>query len=192
LKANRLVFTVLLLFTAVFQLRAEQTEINRKQVEELKAKAEAGDAESEYRLGLCYFRGRGVTKDEAVAFRWSRKAAEQNYAPAQNNLGAAYATGRGVVKDNAAAFKLYRKAAEQNYAVAQCNLGLCYATGEGMTKDYVKAYTWFLLAAGQGYEPAKQNLTLLEKKMTAEQIAEGQKAGARNFKRWEVPLTGER
>jgi S1-C subfamily serine protease len=188
LKANRLVFTVLLLFTAVFQLRAEQTEINRKQVEELKAKAEAGDAESEYRLGLCYFKGRGVTKDEAVAFRWSRKAAEQNYAPAQNNLGAAYATGRGVVKDNAAAFKWYRKAAEQNYAVAQNNLGAAYFNGQGVVKDYVEGYKWWLLAAAQGDENAKKNIAV-ERLLTRQQIAEGQRL-ARNFKPREMPSEG--
>jgi hypothetical protein len=51
--ANRLVFTLLLLSSAaVFQLAAQQTETDQKPVEEVKAKAEAGDADSEYQLGL--------------------------------------------------------------------------------------------------------------------------------------------
>src|SRR5437868_9531592 len=100
MKANRLVFTVLLLFSAaVFQLHAEQTEINRKQVEELRAKAESGDADSEFRLGLCYDNGQGVAKDYAEAVKWYRKAAEQNLAEAQSNLGVCYYYGQGVRKD---------------------------------------------------------------------------------------------
>lgn len=79
------------------------------------------------------------------------------------------------------AVKWYRKAAEQNYAAAQYNLGVCYSNGEGVTKDYVEAYKWRLLAVGQGDENAKQAMTTLEKKMTPEQIAEGQKR-AREFK----------
>src|SRR5437870_2557433 len=53
LKVNQLVFTLLLLLSApVFQLPAQQIETDRKQVEEVKAKAEAGDANSQNQLGL--------------------------------------------------------------------------------------------------------------------------------------------
>ena len=87
------------------------------------------------------------------------------------------------------AVKWYRKAAEQNHAEAQYNLGVCYANGEGVAKDYVEAYKWWLLAAGQGDEDAKKIMTILENKMTREQIAEGQKL-ARNFKPRKVPSAG--
>jgi len=78
---------LLLLSVAVFQLPAQQTETDRKPFEELKAKAEAGDAESEYQVGLAYTKGQGVTKDEVEAVKWFRKAAEQNEAIAQDNQG---------------------------------------------------------------------------------------------------------
>ncbi|MCX6883110.1 MAG: hypothetical protein NTV12_11495 [Verrucomicrobia bacterium] len=77
--------------------------------------------------------------------------------------------------------KWYRKAAEQNDAGAQVNLGVRYANGEGVTKDYVEGYMWFLLAGAQGGEDAKKNIEIMERKMTREQIAEGQKL-AREFK----------
>ena len=48
-------------------------------------------------------------------------------------------------------------------------------------KDWVEAYQWLLLAARQGDEDAKKNITELERKLTPEQIAEGQKR-ARDFK----------
>ncbi len=45
---------------------------------------------AQYNLGICYANGQGVTKDEAEAVKWYRKAAEQNHAMAQYNLGVCY------------------------------------------------------------------------------------------------------
>ena len=86
-----------------------------------------------------------------------------------------------MAKDQVEAVKWYRKAVEQNYALAQTNLGICYYNGDGVSKDQVEAYKWLLLAARQGDEHAKKNMTVLESKLTPEQIAEGQKR-AREFK----------
>ena len=136
MKASRLIFTLLLASSvAVVQLAAQQTKADQKPIEEVKAKAEAGDAESEVELGLRYDKGEGVVKDHAEAAKWYRKAAEQNYAEAQYNLGVGYYKGEGVAKDQAEAVKWYRKAAEQNLAKAQYNLGCLLRTrrrcGEG-------------------------------------------------------------
>ncbi len=74
---------------AVVHLAGQQTKADQKPIEELKAKAEAGDAESQVDLGLRYEQGKGVAKDQAEAARWYRKAADQNLTKAQHNLGAA-------------------------------------------------------------------------------------------------------
>jgi TPR repeat protein len=148
--------------------------------------AEQNDADGQYNLGVCYDRGQGVVKDQVEAATWYRKAADQNLTAAQYNLGHCYANGLGVAKNATESVKWYRQAAEHNDAEAQYNLGLCYFEGEGVPRDYVDSYMWWLLAAGQGYEPAKHNMTILEHKMTREQIAEGQKL-ARNFKPRQVP-----
>jgi TPR repeat protein len=137
--------------------------------------AEQNDADAQYNLGTCYATGQGVAEDVLEAVKWWRKAAEQNHAEAQYNLGICYATGRGVAKDEVEAVLWYSKAAEQNYADAQYNLSACYARGEGVTKDYVEAYKWVLVAAAQGFEPAKKKMTELERRLTREQVAEGQK-----------------
>jgi hypothetical protein len=156
--ANRSVFTVLLLLSAaVLQLPAQQTETARAPFEELKAKAEAGDADSEYQVGLRYYKGEGVSKDLAEAVKWFRKAAEQGLAGAQDNLGVCYAKGQGVAKDEVEAVKWFRKAAEQNYAQAQRNLGWCYAKGQGVAKDEVEAVKWFRKAAEQNEAIAQDN-----------------------------------
>jgi S1-C subfamily serine protease len=94
-----------------------------------------------------------------------------------------------VAKDYVEAVKWLRKAAEQNVALAQAGLGACYGTGTGVAKDYVEAYKWTLLASGPGDEVARKNVTVLEHKMTREQIAEGQKL-ARSFKPRGVPSAG--
>ena len=81
------------------------------------------------------------------------------------------------------------KAAEQNVADAQYNLGACYDSGEGVANDEIEAYKWWLLAAGHRNDGAKYNVTIVENKMTREQIAEGQRQ-APDFKPRKVPSEG--
>ena len=89
MKTNQLLFTVLLLVTAiVFQLLAQQNEADRKVLAEIRAGADKGDAEARYELGRAFFSGAlGVAKDEAEAVKWFRKAAEQNLTDAQFQSG---------------------------------------------------------------------------------------------------------
>ncbi len=183
MKTHRLVFTLLVLLSApVLQLHAEQSQADRELVADFHAKAEKGDAESQYWLGLAFSLGKYVPeKDEVEAAKWYRKAAEQNHAAAQYYLGNCYANGEGVAKDEVEAAKWYRKAAEQNFPDAQNSLGVCYRDGRGVAKDEVEGYKWVLLAAGQGDKIAKVNVAVLELQLARKQITEGQKR-ARNFK----------
>ena len=151
--------------------------------------AEQNEAQAQCTLGACYANGRGVAQDKAEAVKWFRKAAAQNLAEAQFYLGVYYANGLGVAQDEAEAVKWYRKAAAQNFVFAQYLLGICYAKGEGVAKDEVEGYKWLLLAAGQGDEQARKLASSLEKRMTRQEIAEGQKR-ARNFKPREAPSSG--
>jgi Sel1 repeat len=48
--------------------------------------AEQGDAHAQFNLGLMYTDGQGVTKDDAQAVQWYRKAAKQGNEHAKNNL----------------------------------------------------------------------------------------------------------
>jgi TPR repeat protein len=106
MKASRLIFTLLLASSvAVVQLAAQQTKADQKPIEEVKAKAEAGDAESEMELGRRYHKGEGVAKDQVEVVKWYRKAAEQNDADAQYNLAICYERGDGVAEDWVEAYK---------------------------------------------------------------------------------------
>ena len=125
---------------------------------DIKAKAETGDREAEYQLGIRYYKGNGVGKDFAEAVKWFRKAAKQGFAQAQAVLGWCYFRGYGVAKDEVEAVQWYRKAAEQNHADAQHNLGVSYATGQGVAKDYVEAVKWFRKAADQNLAEGQYKL----------------------------------
>jgi TPR repeat protein len=171
-------------FIFLGQCYAEGIGVAKNQLEAVKwfrKAAEQGNADAQYNLGCCYYDGKGVEKDSAEAVKWTRKAAEQNDADAQFSLGDSYGSGKGVEKDDIEAAKWYRKAAEQGHTDAQNNLGVSYAFGTGVVKDYVESYKWLDLAAAKGSDNAKKLMTVLEIKMTPEQIAEGQKL-AREFK----------
>ena len=124
----------------------------------------------------------GCTADvDRSLFEETKIEAEKGDADAQNNLGFAYANGEGVVKNEAEAVKWYRKAADQGDADAQFNLGKMYAAGRGVVKDEVEAYKWFLLSGAQGTDPAKKGIEIMERVLTPQQRAEGQKI-AREWK----------
>jgi len=52
--------------------------------------AEAGHADAQFNLGICYSNGDGVAKDAEQAVSWFRRAAEAGHAAAQFNLGICY------------------------------------------------------------------------------------------------------
>jgi len=122
----------------------------------LKENAPKGDAETQYKLGMCYqnrknepmdvseavfqMTGTGVVDEDNIkkAVKWFKLSAEQGYAPAQKELGNAYESGQIEDKGNPVsistnskvnAMTWWRKAAEQGNAPAQNNLGGAYIQG---------------------------------------------------------------
>jgi len=104
--------------------------------------AQAGDANAQYLLGMQFWRGRGVVRNDADAARWFTSAAEQNHSDAMTDLAAMYRLGEGVEKDTRRAFSLLMKAADMGNATAQYDLGQAYQQGTGVTKDMIHARYW--------------------------------------------------
>jgi len=125
---------------------------------EIRRRAEMGEKEAQFRLGVAYHKGEGVLKDDVEAVRWYRLAAEQGHAEAQNSMGYRHGKGEGVLKDDVEAVRWYRKAAEQGNAQAQSSLGYRYHKGEGVAQDDVEAVRWYLKAAVQGDAWAQNSL----------------------------------
>lgn len=151
-----------------------KTDKEVKEFNELKLKAEKGDAVAQNDIGKWYLSADWIIKYDIDAVKWFRKAAEQGNAEAQFNLGVCYQDGRGVLKDYTEAFQWYFKASRHGLDLAHHNLGVCYADGLGVNKDPVEAYAYYNLA-GVSWELAQQKRDELEKNLNATQIQAGQK-----------------
>ena len=67
-------------------------------------------------------------------------------------------------------------AAQTGAPDALFELGMLYATGRDVEADLVSAHKWFNLAAARGNESALTYRVELAREMTADQVAEAQKA----------------
>jgi uncharacterized protein len=157
------------LFCSARKLRLENTQ----------AKADSGDSEAQFRVGLRFANGDGTAQDYSMAAHWYLNAANQNHASAQFNLGVLLADGQGVPKDNTQAMLWISRSAHQGYACAQHHLGLrhrraSYSGGiNNALESNLEAYKWFGLAAAQGYEGSETHLGSIALGMTREQVIEG-------------------
>ena len=88
-------------------------------VPQLMDEADAGNAISQYNLGVCYAKGNGVEVDLAETVRWLRKAAEQGLPQAQFNLGMCLSRGVGVEKNVVEGTMWLNSAAQQGHAEAE-------------------------------------------------------------------------
>jgi hypothetical protein len=130
--------------------------------------ADAGYPRAQFRLGVMYNLGRGVTLNSELAQQLIRKslpavqsAATSGEAWAQADLGSLYEDGLVVAKNDVEAVRWYRLAAQQGYAGAQTNLGVMYANGTGVEQDIDEAIRWLQRAAAQGDKIAAENLATL-------------------------------
>lgn len=143
---------------------------------ELLAKAERGDADSQFWLAAGYEQGWFGEKNIPVALKWCRKSAAMGNQDAQNELGRMYEDGEGVKQNFVLAAKWYRKAAEHEPDLGAAsqgrnNLGMLYLEGRGVPKDYIQAYMWFSVFRGK----SNTNLAYVKERMTQRQILEGER-----------------
>jgi hypothetical protein len=64
------------------------TDATAGEVETLHTKAERGDADAQFALGMRYFEGDGVRQSDTEATKWIRRAAAQGHSSASNLLNA--------------------------------------------------------------------------------------------------------
>ena len=121
-----------------------QTVVAQKYSQELVDKANAGDAEAQNDLALCYAKGIGVEKDIDKAISLFKKAVDNGDAYAMGNLAQYYELGLGVKKDSLEAFNLYKRAGDEGTKRTKTQLGLYYYYGKaGVKKDYAESLKWF-------------------------------------------------
>jgi hypothetical protein len=131
--------------------------------DQLKKAAEAGDPESQNKIGVLFAQGIGFPQDKAKAFHWYKKAADAKFPPAMWNLAFMYVRGEGGVKEDLpTAFGLFKGAAEQGFADAQFDLAYMYLQGLGTKLDREEGVAWLKKAADQGHPEAKKLLKQIE------------------------------
>lgn len=147
-----------------------------EELQATKARAEQGDAEAQFDLGIGYVTGGIGVRDIPLAAKWLRKSAEQGNPDGQFAFGAHCHKGEGVPKDGQQAVRWYRAAAEQGHRVAAFNLAYCFEKGEGVVKDQIEAYAWYSLWAKVDDDPqAVEARAELERTMFAQQLIEARR-----------------
>ena len=86
-----------------------------------------------------------------------------------------YERGAGVPKDLAAALDWYRQSATNGYAEAAVVLGNYYSEGLVVKQDHAEAFVWYGVSAAQGNRLAEVFRKGMQRKLTAEQVAEAEK-----------------
>jgi len=116
----------------------------------LQQNARAGDAKAEYRLGMIYLNGEGVSQDYKQAADWFSAAAKQGSADGEFALGYLFERGKGVPRNFASAAAYYATAARQGHSTAENNLGSMYEQGQGIPQDLGEALRWYRASAEHG------------------------------------------
>ena len=139
---------LLMLLVLLFPVLSFGSEEDKRRFEETQVKAEQGEANAQYLLGLFYNEGDGVPEDHKEAVKWFRLAADQGLANAQYMLGLGYALGIGLPKDNLLAYMWYNIAGANgaNGDKVEKNMGILtgkmsqdeIAKAQEMTRQYIK------------------------------------------------------
>src|ERR1700674_1869921 len=77
----------------------DQASAKKKAIADLREIAYAGNVNAQVQLGVIYLTGDGVSKDDAEALKWLRKAADLDSPIAERYLAEMYFKGRGVPAD---------------------------------------------------------------------------------------------
>jgi TPR repeat protein len=125
-------------------------------LEALTKKAQEGDRQAQYDLGMVYYSGKDeIPRNMELGAEWFLKSAKQGHTEAQFAIGRCYFYGRGVPRDKVLGVEWYHQAALKDHIQATYELGDCYFIGEGVERDHAKSIEWFSKSAAQGEKGAQ-------------------------------------
>jgi len=148
-------------------------------LETVQARADRGDADAQFSLGVEFAEGEGKSLDYLEAARWFLKAAEQGHARAQFNLGIMYARGHLILADETQSMLWVQRAAASGDPEAQHSLGVAHyrasltSLPQNASESRIEAYKWLQLAATQNYKDSGTLWSVMTFSMTNEDVAEG-------------------
>ena len=124
-------------------------------IAELQQKAQAGDAQAQFDLALCYANGDGVEKDEVVAFEWHKQAAELGHVDAQFALGLFYFI------EGAELQPIFNKWVAERLTNKGFDLAIRQVLSTELTQaDHALAFKWLKIAAEKKHIEAQYYLAL--------------------------------
>ncbi len=112
--------------------------------QDLLAAARSGDVHAQYNIGVMFYEGKTVLRNDLEAAKWFGMAADQGDAQAQFNLGLMFYLGRGVPRNDRYAYELFALAAAQGDEKAQQGMQSILneadeATREALLRDFPPA-----------------------------------------------------
>jgi len=128
----------------------EKLKVEKQDLKSIKLKANNGDAQAQFELGMIYdngyfSHGQGVLQNTTEAAKWYRLAADNGHATAQYNLGWMYYDGHGVKQDYGEALRLTRLAKKNGMPSTQARIDLIMSAED----DHSEALQWQQLKAKQ-------------------------------------------
>jgi hypothetical protein len=120
----------LIRLVAVCAITIASVSAQDQNLDAIRHKAEAGDANAQFHLAQAYIEGKDMAKDPAQGLAWLRKSADQGYFGAEYALAYMYLNGAEKLrKDQHEAAKWFLKAAKQQNKAAQDKLAAMFAQG---------------------------------------------------------------
>jgi TPR repeat protein len=144
-----------------FSENRPSSEVEQDLIMATRERAEHGDVEAAFNLGLAYSGGYGVEKDYIKAFNWFQRAALKQYSPAQFNLAQLYLRGWGVTKDLNKSADMFKHASDNGDMRATFALGWMVMHGLGVTQDLNHGLDLIRKAAISGDPEAQSILAVL-------------------------------
>ena len=135
--------------------------------------AKGNNITAQYMMGMIYYYGYGISKNDEKSFLLLKKAATQ-YDEAQYQLALRYIRAEGTPRNYKNAVNNLKKSAHQGYIPSMVLLGDILAEGSSYPKNEYEAYIWYNIASV--YDPAgvSQKRDLMEKKLKIEQVLQAQ------------------
>lgn len=149
--------------------------------------AEGGNITAQYMMGMIYYNGYGITKNDDRAFQYLKKAASQ-YDEAQYQLALRYMNAEGTPRNYGNAVNNLNKAAKQGHIPSMLWLGDILAAGTSYPKNEYLAYVWYNIASVYDAQSASGKRDMLEKKLKIEEVLQAQSA-AESYKAQPTEIT---
>ena len=156
-------------------------------VDDIKALADGGHAEAEYKLGVMYITGNSVPKDRKKAIDSFMKSASAGYTKAQYVMGKLYKDGTYIQRSEQKAVLWFSKAAAKGHTKSQYELAVLYAGYRDSEESLIKSYAWFDALNKNGDKKAAAGREEIGRKLNRFQIIEAKRTSENYYRHYILP-----